>query len=77
MTSCELTNRTMIKANPAIFLPSRVHNSRLLGVLSNPRNSTEMLNIDEGIALVINKLNILQLQSVLQIQNVMLKLASF
>ena len=48
--------KTMVKTNPVITLLFRLYNFRLPGVPNNPRESTEMLNVDEDIALIDNKL---------------------
>jgi len=63
------TITVMVKINLAITLLSKLYNFRLLRVFHNPYDSTEILNVDEGVVLVDNRLKILQRQSVLQIQN--------
>ena len=65
----QYTITTMVKINPAITLLFELCNFMLPRVLNNPYRSTGMLNIDEGIVLVDNRLKILRRQSVLQIQN--------
>ena len=49
----------MVKINPAITLLSKLCNSRVSRIPSYPCSLIEMLNIDEGIVLVDNKLKIL------------------
>ena len=44
---------------PTITLLSELYNSRLSGVLDNPCGLIRMLNIDEGVVLVDNRLKIL------------------
>jgi len=58
----------MVKINPTITLLSEIYNSRLPRVHYNFCESTGMLNVDEGIMLIDNRLKILQRQSA-QIQN--------
>jgi len=65
----QYTITTMVKINPAITLLFELCNFMLPRVLNNPYRSTGMLNIDEGIVLVDNRLKILRRQSVLRIQN--------
>ena len=63
------TIKVMMKINFSIFLLSKLCDFRLPGVSNNPCDSTEMLNIDEGLVYVDNKSKILQKSSILQIQN--------
>ena len=58
--------------DPAITLISGLCNFRLSGVPNNSCDSTGILNIDKSVALV-DKLNTLQLQSVLHIVNARLR----
>ena len=60
---CWLTDVMMVKTNSTISLLSKLHNFRLLEVLNNPQNSTAMLNVDKGIALVDNRSKTLQTHS--------------
>ena len=57
---CRHTIKVMVKIHSAIPILSELYNSRLLRVPKNSCDSTEMLNIDEGIVLVDNRLKILQ-----------------
>jgi len=59
--------KKMVKINLAITLLCELCNFRLSGVPNKPCDSTEMLNVHKGVTLVDNKLQTLQLQSVLQI----------
>jgi len=58
------TIKVMVKINLAITLlranASELCNYRLMRVANNPCDSTEMLNIDEGIALIDNRSKTLQ-----------------
>ena len=59
----------MVKINLAVTLLLKLCNSGLSGVSNSPCNSTRMLNINEGVALVISKQKTLWLQSVPQALN--------
>jgi len=61
------TITAMVKINPAITLLSELCNFRLPRIPSNPCGLIGMLIVDESVALVDNRLKILQRQSVLQI----------
>jgi len=58
---CRYTIKVMVKINSAISLLSDLCNSRLSRVPNNPYDSTEMLNIDEGITRIDNSSKILQM----------------
>jgi len=62
-----------MKTHAAISLRSRLYNFRLPGILNSPWDSIGTLNVDEGVVLIDNKSKILQLQSILQIQNMRLR----
>jgi len=53
------TIKVMVKNSSTVLLLSKLCNSRLLVVPNNFCDSTEMLNVDEGVANVDNKLKIL------------------
>ena len=55
----------MVKINSTILFLFKLCNFMLLKVLNNLYGSIGMLNIDEGVAHVNNKLKILQKQSIL------------
>jgi len=59
--------KVMVKINFAFLLLSKLCNARLSGVPINPCGLTGMLNVDEVAAHVVNRLKILQRESVLQI----------
>ena len=60
---------TLVKIIPAITLLFELYNSRLPRALNNPCGLIKMLNVNEVVMLVDNKLKILQRQSILEIQN--------
>jgi len=64
---CRYMITMMVKINPTITLLSELCNSILLRVLDNPCGLIRMLNVNEGVVLVHNRLKILQGQSVMQI----------
>ena len=61
--------KAIMKINPTITLLSELYNFRLPRVPNNPCGSIKMVNVDVGIVLVNNRSKILQMQSVLQMQN--------
>ena len=65
--------KKMVETNLAITLLSGLYNFKLLEVPNDPCDSTGMLNVDKGITLIDNKLQTLQLRSVLQTMNASLR----